>query len=204
MKLRLALIAAFIAALLTPVSAQPSSGLAPADEYFGRFQMSVLGIANTIHDAGWRIDEGSDPQALIGGPLAFATDAIVAWERAYPRDPWIASDLTELAHVYLRIKTPAAAALASKTGVWLARDYPAGVVARAPEIAPLVQAQEPVDWASTRPEDTPASGPMTALMPYSGAPVLDDAPPQPQKPAIVAVSPWERFAAMRAPLPIRH
>ena len=201
MKIRLALIAAFVAAAVTPVYAQPSAALAPADEYFGRFQMSVLGIANTIHDAGWRIDEGRAPQSLIAGPLSFATDAIAAWERAYPHDPWIAKDLTELAHVYLRIKTPAGAALAAKTAAWLARDYPDGVVAGGP--APLAPGQEPVDWASTVTEDTMTSGPASALSPYPSAPVtVAEAPVAPLPPLTVGA--WERFAALRAPLPVRR
>ena len=67
MNARLALCTAAFFALsffaLAPAMAQDSlRGLAPADEYFGHYKLSVLGIANTIRDAGARIDGGTDPQ----------------------------------------------------------------------------------------------------------------------------------------------
>lgn len=160
MKLQFACIAALFAALLAPVAAADLSALAPADEYFGKFQMSVLGIANTIRDSGRRVDEGADPQAMIGGPLAFATDAIVAWEHAYPHDPWIAKDLLALQTVYHHMHTPAADRLATQTAAWLARD-----------------------------ENTRA--PLTPMWPVAA----------PAAPANAAPSAWERFSALRAPIP---
>jgi len=107
----------------TTASVVPISQLAPADEYFGRYQMSVLGIANTIRDAGSRIDEGRIP-SMIDGPLSFVSDAIHAWQHDYPNDPWIAKDLLALELVYLKAGTPQAFALARKTEAWLVRDYP--------------------------------------------------------------------------------
>ena len=47
----------------TPVLSSSLRGLAPADEYFGRYNLSVLGIANNIRDAGTRIDTGGDIHA---------------------------------------------------------------------------------------------------------------------------------------------
>jgi len=80
----------------SPYGAVPMRALAPADEYFGRARMSVLGIANTIRD----------------------------WERQFPRDPWIARDLYALETVYLRAHTEQAFTLARATENWLIRDYP--------------------------------------------------------------------------------
>lgn len=114
---------AFTAPAAFPAAAADLSKLAPADEYFGRFQLSVLGIANAIRDAGTKIDQGGDPQAVIDGSLAFASDAIAAWEQAYPEDPWIAKDLLALESAYLKIPTPAGHDLAGKTLAWLAKDY---------------------------------------------------------------------------------
>ena len=91
MKLRLAFCIAALATTLAPAMAQNSvRALAPADEYFGRFNLSVLGIANTIRDAGARMDSGTDPRTMLSGPLTFVTDAVKDWEQKYPADPWIA------------------------------------------------------------------------------------------------------------------
>jgi len=108
-----------------PVTSVPMSALAPADEYFGHFQMSVLGIANTIRDAGRRLDESGATRSVISGPLTFVADAIGAWERKYPSDPWIAKDLLALEIVYLQAGTPEGTRRARDTAAWLMKDYPA-------------------------------------------------------------------------------
>jgi hypothetical protein len=117
---------ALVLALCAPAAAQdaPMSALAPADEYFGHYKLSVLGIANTIRDVGRRLEDGRDATAMIYGPLAFVTDAIRDWERAYPHDPWIAKDLFALEVVYLRAQAPEAMSLARRTERWLIRDFP--------------------------------------------------------------------------------
>ncbi|HYZ16419.1 MAG TPA: hypothetical protein VE591_08445 [Candidatus Acidoferrum sp.] len=126
MNFRLALLAVAFLAASAPAAAQdvPMSALAPADEYFGHARLSVLGIANTIRDVGKRIEEGGNPRALIDGPLWFASDAIASWERAYPKDPWIAKDLLGLEVVYALIPTAQGRELVSRTEAWLVRDYP--------------------------------------------------------------------------------
>lgn len=102
----------------------PMRALAPADEYFGHARLSVLGIANTIRDAGARLDEGAAPATIVDGPLFFAGDAIRDWERQFPMDPWIARDLFGLEVAYLRAHTARAIVLARKTTAWLMHDYP--------------------------------------------------------------------------------
>lgn len=125
MKHRLAALA-LACVLCAPAGAQdmPMSALAPADEYFGHYKLSVLGIANTIRDVGRRLEDGRDATTMIDGPLAYVTDAIRDWQSEYPRDPWIAKDLLALELVYLRAQAPEAMALARRTQRWLARDYP--------------------------------------------------------------------------------
>jgi len=114
------------AALPLAAAAQdvPVSAMAPADEYFGHARLSVLGIANTIRDAGARIREGADPSSMTSGPLSFIPEAIHDWQRQYPDDPWIARDLYGLEVVYLRARTPEGDAHARETADWLIRDYP--------------------------------------------------------------------------------
>jgi hypothetical protein len=122
-KVRLALIIAAFSAMLAPAMAQDTQGLAPADEYFGHYKLSVLGIANTIRDAGARIDAGTDPRSMLNGPLSFVNDAIKDWESQYPADPWISKDLLALETVYLRVPTDEGFRLATQTESWLVADY---------------------------------------------------------------------------------
>jgi hypothetical protein len=128
---RFTLLAVLLACTSVPAFAQeyqpgppvPMSALAPADEYFGRYGLSVLGIANTLHDADARLQSGATPASILNGPLAFAGDAIAAWQHKYPADPWIAKDLLALERVYLH--APGGAQRARETAAWLGRDYPA-------------------------------------------------------------------------------
>lgn len=108
--------------ICAPVKA--SGRLAPADEYFGHYAMSVLGIANILRDAPARFSDSANRSSNIDGPLSFVSDAIHAWERKYPNDPWIAKDLYALEIVYLHAPAPRALALAMLTQAWLAHDYP--------------------------------------------------------------------------------
>ena len=132
MKLRLALMSLALVIPGVPAFADdetsqvlvPMRELAPADEYFGRARLSVLGIANIIRDSGNRIEGGATPVSMIDGPLSFVGDAIHDWEQQFPSDPWIARDLYRLDLVYLRAHTPQAMELARKTTAWLERDYP--------------------------------------------------------------------------------
>jgi len=127
MKLRsLATVAILFVSLVAPVVAQDalhSTTVAPADEYFGHSQMSILGIGNHIHDADAAIAAGNDPAPIFAGTLQNVTDAIHDWQQHFPNDPWIASDLLALEKVYLHVDTEYARRLARDTLAWLERDY---------------------------------------------------------------------------------
>jgi hypothetical protein len=124
MRLRTGLLAILLALCAAGASAaQNLSHLAPADEYFGHMKMSILGIANTIRDAGVKIDRGGDPESVIDGPLSFAEDAIRDWQHKYPRDPWIPRDLAMLRGVYERMQTERGSENAHRVAVWLDRDF---------------------------------------------------------------------------------
>lgn len=114
----------------TPLGPAPLAALAPADESFGHFRMSVLGIANAIRLAGDRLAAGADPHAICSGSLAFAGDAIAAWEQAYPQDPAIPRDLLALERTYALAAGAEARAHANATAEWLLRDYPNSEAAR--------------------------------------------------------------------------
>lgn len=172
--------------MLAPALAQDSlRGLAPADEYFGRYNLSVLGIANTIRDAGARIDSGSDPHPMFDGPLRFATDAIKDWEGKYPADPWIAKDLLALETVYLHVADDEGFRLATQTEGWLVADYPDSDQA----------AQGRSELALNR----------IPYMPQQVQAAQVSAPPRyvppPARPLVSTIPsyaiPWERYAAAR-------
>jgi hypothetical protein len=117
----------------TPPAAAPVSNLAPADEYFGHFRLSVLGITNTIRLAVQRLESGSDPHSVCDGSLAFASDSIAAWQQAYPRDPAIPRDLLALERAYLVAPSEEARAHALATEAWILRDYAGSATARTAE-----------------------------------------------------------------------
>jgi hypothetical protein len=197
-KLRLAVLMAAFFATLAPAMAQDSlRGLAPADEYFGHYNLSVLGIANTIRDAGARLDSGGDPRAMLTGPLSFVTDAVKDWEQKYPTDPWIAKDLLALEGVYMRVPSDEGFRLASQTEAWLIADYPNTEYAatgrsqladnRIPYMPQQVPQQTPQYQAPYQPQYQPQYQPVAQA--------------RPQQQAIPSyATPWERYAAMRVPL----
>ena len=122
----------------------PKTKVAPADEYFGRLKMSVLGIANVIKDMRLRVEADADKTPTIFGSLAMVEDAIRDWERKYPHDTWIAKDLLALEMTYLTAPGDRAHVLAVQTEAWLHRDYPKTVYARQAHVAltkPIVTAR---------------------------------------------------------------
>jgi hypothetical protein len=99
--------------------------VAPADEYFGRLKMSILGIANTIKDQSAMYDRRPDQLQSEMHAMVFVVDAIRDWEHKYPRDPWIAKSLFNLERFYNKIPTADGRAEAMRTMVWLVHDFPA-------------------------------------------------------------------------------
>ena len=89
--------------LYVPVPAAAASRVAPADEYFGRLKMSILGIRNQLRDletkSQWR---GENKRALLG-EATFIEDAMREWQSKYPGDPWIPGFRRRLNLVYVRI-----------------------------------------------------------------------------------------------------
>ena len=66
------------------------SALAPADEYFGGFKMSILGVRNTIADIDARADVAADAAARsLCHKLVLAEEALRDWHAKYPDDVWI-------------------------------------------------------------------------------------------------------------------
>ena len=69
-----------VAAAAAKAKPRAKCRIAPADEYFGRLKMSILGIRNVIKDQGLKIDVAPE-----NGPSSFATmalteDALHDWQ----------------------------------------------------------------------------------------------------------------------------
>ena len=63
--------------------------LAPADQYFGRMKMSVLGIRNELDGLERRAIGGDRNVPAMAGKLALVDDAMNDWRAHYPRDTWL-------------------------------------------------------------------------------------------------------------------
>jgi hypothetical protein len=66
------------------------SGNAPADEYFGHAQMSILGIRNAVNDTYTRADGADENKANdLNHSLNITEDAFRDWQAKYPGDTWL-------------------------------------------------------------------------------------------------------------------
>jgi len=85
--------------------AAPAPKVAPADEYFGRMKMSILGITNSIRDTGTR--EGFDPAhaSQYFGGLMMTENALMDWAQKYPQDSWIPRRAYDLSHDFWHMHT---------------------------------------------------------------------------------------------------
>ena len=127
-------------------TAAPAPKVAPADEYFGRMKMSILGITNSIRDTGLR--EGFDPAnaSKYYNGLALTEDALEDWAHKYPQDSWIPRRAYDLSHDFWRMHTPQADSEAQRCRTLLFRQFPRNhwaVIARtetAAAVAPVTAA----------------------------------------------------------------
>ena len=122
MRSRMLLLAA--AVFLTAVS-PPHHVLrvAPADEYFGRLKMSILGIRNQLHDLDLRLQYAPSAGEDVLHGASMVEDALHDWERKYPADPWIPKDVFQLTQLYARIHTNHGHSAASHALRWLYTRY---------------------------------------------------------------------------------
>jgi hypothetical protein len=154
-------------AFVLPVLADQKTVDAPADEYFGRQEISTLGIDNMIRDTDER--ESSDPAIaprLYGGLMA-AEDALEDWAAKYPHDSWIPKRAYEISHLFWRMHSAEANAAADRCRNILFKQFPES------RYAVLARVETPTTMAADS----------TVQTQRPQAPVLSD--------------PWQRFAALR-------
>jgi hypothetical protein len=170
-------------AATTPGKAQPSKTVAktapkcrvaPADEYFGKLKMSILGIRNTIKDQGLKIDVDPSKAPSTSNAIALTEDAIRDWQHKYPCDTWLPGTLFALERFYLKIHTDDGVKHVHATFAWLRHDYPKSKVV---QVARTEDGQASVAATSPATASMPSTGtvvPATsaAPLPQTGSPVL--------------------------------
>jgi hypothetical protein len=119
----------FLALLLAtsfaaPALANPISNLAPADRYFGRLKMSILGVRNSLHDLSARADAEPEAAEHIFDKAVLVEDALRDWQAHFPRDPWIPKYAYALAELYGKLDMDDAQTRKDETLDWLAASYP--------------------------------------------------------------------------------
>jgi hypothetical protein len=85
---------------------------APADEYFGRFKLSFLGMRNIIRDMNV---EGDSPLALPlqEGRIHEVAGSLADWADRYPRDKWLPGTTASFVRFLERKRSPDAALIAA-------------------------------------------------------------------------------------------
>ena len=128
------ILAALVLALsfATPALAEPSANLAPADRYFGRLKMSILGVRNALKDLSARADAEPDQYEHIYDKAVLVEDALHDWQRHFPRDPWIPKYAYALAQLYGKLEMDDARVRKNDTLDWLIATYPESEYAQLP------------------------------------------------------------------------
>jgi len=120
---RLFACALLVLACTSGLRAQPRAGPAPADEYFGRMKMSVLGIRNGLNDTALRIAYDPRHAASRLAACRWLENAIEDWGDKYPRDAWLPGMILALEHLYMRIHTAGARSWSAHLLAWVHRHY---------------------------------------------------------------------------------
>lgn len=115
-----------------PAFAVPTSSLAPADRYFGRLKMSILGVRNSLRDLAARADANPYEAEHIFDKAVLVEDALRDWQSHFPRDPWIPKYAYALAQLYAKLDLDEARVRKNDTLDWLIASYPESAYAQQP------------------------------------------------------------------------
>jgi hypothetical protein len=155
--------------------AAPRCKMAPADEYFGKLKMSILGVRNTIKDQGLKVDVDPAKAPSTFNSIALTEDAIRDWQHKYPCDSWLPGTLYALQRFYAKIHTQDGVKHVHATFKWLRHDFPASKLV-------AVARKEDGEASSAPPPSTgsgdaspaagaaPSSAPTAVPLPAQGTP----------------------------------
>uniref|UniRef100_E6Q333 Uncharacterized protein n=1 Tax=mine drainage metagenome TaxID=410659 RepID=E6Q333_9ZZZZ len=141
-------------------TAPPAEASAPLDEYFGRMQLSPIGIGNELHLVASRSQNASDARNSLP-LLTLIEDSLHDWQHKYPHDDWIPKNLVRLEHDYLLVPTLGGRIHAMHVIEWLRTDYP-GTPA-------LDRAQRQAEQAMGIPTPTPEPQASASVVPETEA-----------------------------------
>ncbi|GAC1415133.1 MAG: hypothetical protein NVSMB5_03980 [Candidatus Velthaea sp.] len=116
--------------VVVPSQAGAHSKVAPADEYFGKLKMSILGIRNTIKDVGANIEIDASRWEGLVNKADFTEDALRDWQHKYPADTWLPKMVFALERMYAKIDNEGARKRRFAAIVWLVHDFPGTCYAR--------------------------------------------------------------------------
>jgi hypothetical protein len=171
---------------VVPVVVHLSYRVAPADEYFGRLKMSILGIRNALRDMGLRADADPAHAASILGTVGLTEDAMRDWERKYPHDTWIPPAILQLERDYAKVDSDDARDHAKVVMVWLVHDYPGsapGKLGKSELARNLVGVKPPAELEAAALAAPAAAVDAPAAPAPSPAPAAPTPPPAPAPPA---------------------
>jgi hypothetical protein len=174
----------------------PHTGLAPADEYFGRLGMSVLGVRNKVKDLG--LDADTHPEhdrAVLGGAL-WVEDAMRDWAKKYPLDRWLPRYAYALEEVYERMPGDVAHRRAVKQVAYITAYFPHTLYARVGRAK--LAAGVPTPSPGTAPPLAQTELERLARLDGKALPTM---PPAPGPAATAEPAPMETPAAATAPIP---
>ncbi len=155
--------------------------IAPADEYFGKLKLSILGIRNTIKDQGLKVDVDPAKASSTANSIALTEDAIHDWQHKYPCDTWLPGTLYALQHFYTKIHTQDGVKHVHATFGWLRHDFPKSKLVAVARQEDGAASAAPAVTGNTSGDGTPAgaanSAPTAApYPPPQGAPFPGTAP----------------------------
>lgn len=129
---RILLALALACSFAAPAFAEPSANLAPADRYFGRLKMSILGVRNQIKDLALRADAHPEDAEHIYDKAVLVEDALRDWHKHFPRDPWIPKYAYSLAQLFGKLDNDDARVRKNDTLDWLIATFPESEYAQLP------------------------------------------------------------------------
>jgi len=97
--------------------------LAPGDEYFGPFKLSIIGINNTIRDIGRRYDVNHDNFKASFTSAEMTERAIRDWEKKYPHDDQLPRAVYVLQRLYTKVLFQPSRDRAHATAQWLFLEF---------------------------------------------------------------------------------
>ncbi len=111
-------------ATATAARADDTVKVAPADRYFGRMHMSILGIRNYLKDLAQKAVDHPEQADDLFPRVVLVEEAMHDWQVKFPGDPWIPRFTYQLAQLYKGLATDEARTHMNETMEWLISKYP--------------------------------------------------------------------------------